>query len=188
MHKDDRNKRSMSNVKLVQEMSKPLIGKTSWHNCRIYYGYVWILGLSSHIFFKYSWSYISKVYITFPILVLAISSIIGLNLFHKNIYANSDHFNCKTFSTEILDINRTRHNYGEMAEITYPHSDQNYGKFTSRNSISRNSQKTKVNESNIEFFWINFVTSLLFLCKQFHNPTLFESSYHHLKCNTTYHS
>ena len=49
--------------------------------------------------------------------VFAISSIIYLNLFHKNFDVSNNHFNCKTFSTEILGINRIRYNYGEIAEI-----------------------------------------------------------------------
>ena len=43
-----------------------------------------------------------------------ISSVIKLNLFHKNIDVNNDHFNCKTLSTANLDITNIRHNYGEM--------------------------------------------------------------------------
>lgn len=43
-----------------------------------------------------------------------ISSVIKLNLFHKNIDVNNDHFNCKTLSTGNLDSTNIRHNYGEM--------------------------------------------------------------------------
>ena len=59
-----------------------------------------------------------------------------------------------------------------MAEITYPHFDQHYSKYIFRNSISHNLQRAEGNGDNIKFYWINFITSLLFLCKQFYNPKL----------------
>ena len=85
---------------------------------------------------------------------------------------NKNHFKGKTFKTEILDINRIRYNFGEMAEITYPHSDQQYSKYIFRNSLSHNMQRAKENGDNIKFYWINFIISLLLLCKQFYNPKL----------------
>ena len=59
-----------------------------------------------------------------------------------------------------------------MAEITYPHFDQHYSKYIFRNSMSHNLQRAEENGDNIKFYWINFIFSLLFLCKQFHNPKL----------------
>ena len=38
--------------------------------------------------------------------------------------------------------------------------------------MSHNLQRTKGNGDKIKFYWINFITSLLFLCKQFYNPKL----------------
>ena len=55
-----------------------------------------------------------------------------------------------------------------MAEMTYPHLDQHYRKYIFRNSISHNLQWVEGNGDNIKFCWINFITSLLFLCKQFY--------------------
>ena len=66
----------------------------------------------------------SKVYFIFLISVFAIFSINNLNVCHRNFDVNRNHFNCTTFTTEILDINRIRYNCGEMAEITYPTFDQ----------------------------------------------------------------
>ena len=59
-----------------------------------------------------------------------------------------------------------------MAEITFPHFDQHYSKYIFRKSISHNLQRAEGNGDNIKFYWINFITSLLFLCKQFYNPKL----------------
>ena len=59
-----------------------------------------------------------------------------------------------------------------MAEVTYPHSDQHYSKYIFRNSMSQNLQRSEKNRDNIKFFWIKFITSLLFSCKQFCNPKL----------------
>ena len=58
--------------------------------------------------------------------IFAIFNMKNLNVCHRNFDVNKNHFNCKTFTTEILDINRIRYNSGEMAEITYPHFDQHY--------------------------------------------------------------
>ena len=33
-------------------------------------------------------------------------------------------------------------------------------------------QRAEENGDNIKLYWINFITSLLFLCKQFYNPKL----------------
>ena len=70
----------------------------------------------------------------FLISVFAIFNFNNLNLCHINFDVNKNYFNCKTFTTEILDINRIRHSYGEMAEITYSHFDQHYSKYIFRNS------------------------------------------------------
>ena len=59
-----------------------------------------------------------------------------------------------------------------MAEMTYPHFDQHYSKYIFRNSISHNLQRAEGNGDNIKFYWINFITSLLFLYKRFYNPKL----------------
>ena len=59
----------------------------------------------------------------FLISVFAIFNINNLNVCHTNFDVNKNHFNCKTFKTEIFGINRIRYNFGEMAEITYPHFD-----------------------------------------------------------------
>ena len=47
-----------------------------------------------------------------------------------------------------------------------------FSKYILRNSISQNLQWSKENENNITFYWINFITSLLFFCKQFYNTRL----------------
>ena len=96
----------------------------------------------------------------------------NLNVCHRNFDVNKSHFNCKTFTTEILYINKIRYNCGEKTEITYPHFDQHCGKYIFRNSMSHNLQWVEENGDNIKFYWINFVTSLLFLCKQFYNSKL----------------
>ena len=59
-----------------------------------------------------------------------------------------------------------------MAEMTYLHFDQHYSKYIFRNSMSHNLQRAEENGDNIKFYWINFITSLLILCKQFYNPKL----------------
>ena len=59
-----------------------------------------------------------------------------------------------------------------MAERTYPHFDQHYSKYIFRNSMSHNLQRAKENGDNINFYWIKFIISPLFLCKQFYNPKL----------------
>ena len=59
-----------------------------------------------------------------------------------------------------------------MAEITYPHFDQHYSKYIFRNSISHKLQRAEGNGDNIKFYYINFIASLLFLCKQFYNSKL----------------
>ena len=135
----------------------------------------WISGFSYHFFlqiFPATPIKSSKVYFIFLISVFAIFSINNLNVCHRNFDVNRNHYNCTTFTTEILDTNRVRHNCGEMAEITYPHFDQHYSKYIFRNSISHNLQRAEGNGDNIKFYWINFITSLLFLCKQFYNPKL----------------
>ena len=59
-----------------------------------------------------------------------------------------------------------------MTQITYPDFDQHYSKYIFRNSMSHNLQRTEENGDNIRLYWINFITSLVFLCKQFYNPKL----------------
>ena len=136
----------------------------------------WISGFSYHFFlqiFPATPIRSSKVYFIFLISVFAIFSINNLNVCHRNFDVNRNHYNCTTFTTKILDINRIRYNCGEMAEITYPHLDQHYRKYIFRNSlIIHNLQRVEGNGDNIKFYWINFITSLLFLCKQFYNPKL----------------
>ena len=114
----------------------------------------------------------SEAYCVFLMSVFAIFDINNLNVCHRNFDVNKNHFNCKTFKTEILDINGIRYNFGGMAEITYPHFDQQYSKCIFRNSMSHNLQRAEENGDNIKFYWINFIISLLFLCKQFYNPKL----------------
>ena len=59
-----------------------------------------------------------------------------------------------------------------MTETTYYRFDLKYNKCNFRNSMSQNLQQTKNNENKIKLYWINFITSLLFLCKQSQNPRL----------------
>ena len=96
----------------------------------------------------------------------------NLNMCHRNFDVNKNHFNCKTFRTEILDINRIRHNCGEMAQMTYLPSDQHYSKYIFRNIMSHNLQRAEENGDNTKFYWIDLITPLLFLCKQFYKPKL----------------
>ena len=190
IHRDERNKQNTSSItarKVIQKRSKPSINKISEHNSSMYYGnhllffnvFYLILFLNFRLFISF-FSQIfaatqiksSKVYFIFLISVFAIFSINNLNVCHRNFDVNRNHYNCTTFTTKILDINRIRYNCGEMAEITYPHFDQHYSKYIFRNSISHNLQRAEGNGDNIKFYWINFITSLLFLCKQFYNPKL----------------
>ena len=82
------------------------------------------------------------------------------NLCHRTFDVNKNHFSCKTFTTEILDINRIRYNYGEMAEITHSYFDQRYSKYIFRNSMSHNLQRAEENGDNIKYYWINLITPL----------------------------
>ena len=127
------------------------------------------------IFFTNISGYINKkfhgIFCIF-ISVFSIFNINNLNVCHRNFDVNKNHFNTKTFTIEILYINKVRYNFGEMAEITYPHFDQHYSKYIFRNSMCHNLQRVKEYGDNINFYWINFITSLLFLCKQFYNPKL----------------
>ena len=82
---------------------------------------------------------------------------------------NCHHFYNKTSSTEVLQFNNFGYNlsfYGEMAAITYMKIEQNYSKYIFNESISRNLQPIRNNESNIKYYWIIFTMSLLFLYKQ----------------------
>ena len=108
----------------------------------------------------------SKVYRIFLISVFANFNINNLNVCHRNFDVNKNHFNCKTFITEILD-NKIRYNFGEMAEITYPHFDQHCSKYIFRNRMSHNLRRAKKNGDNIKFYWINFIISLLFYANNF---------------------
>ena len=114
----------------------------------------------------------SKVYFMLLILAFAIFSINNLNICHRNFEVKKNHFNFKTFTTVILNINRIRYNYGEMTEITYSHFDQHYSKYIFRNCMSHNLKPAKENVNNVRFYWIKFITSLLFLCRHFYNPKL----------------
>ena len=114
----------------------------------------------------------SKVYCIFLISVFDIFNINDLNVCHRNFDVNKNHCTCKTFKTKILDINKIRYNFGEMAEITYPHFDQHYSKYIFRDRVSHNLQRAEENGDNIKFYWNDFILSLLFLCKQFYNPKL----------------
>ena len=109
-----------------------------------------------------------KVCFIFLISVFAVFNIDNLNVCHRNFDVNRNHYNCTTFTTKILDINRIRYNCGEMAEITCSHLDQHYRKYIFRNSIvSHNLQRAEGNGDNIKFYWINFITSLLFYAHNF---------------------
>ena len=57
-------------------------------------------------------------------------------------------------------------------ETIYPRFDLHYSKYIFRNSMSHNLQLAEENGENIKFYWVNFIISLLFLCKQFYNPKL----------------
>ena len=190
IHRDDRNKWNMSSIKARQPIrgrSKPSIDKNSEHDSGIYYGnhllffnvFYLMLFLNIRFFITLFLQIFpaisiksSKVYFVFLISVFAISNNNNLNVLHINFDVNKNHFNCNTFKTEFLDINRIRYNFGEMAEITYPHFDQHYSKYIFRKSMSHNLQRAEEKGDNITFYWINFITSLLFLCKQFYNPKL----------------
>ena len=104
----------------------------------------------------------SKVYFIFLISVFGILKINNLNVYHRNFEVNKSHFICKSFTTGILDINRIRYNCGEMAEITYTNFDQRYSKYILRNSMSHNLQRAEENGDKVKFYWINFITCLLF--------------------------
>ena len=62
-----------------------------------------------------------------------------------------------------------------MAEIRYPHFDQHHSKYIFKVGMSHNLQRAEENGNNVKFYRINFITSLLFLCKQ---PKT-NSYYHH---------
>ena len=79
---------------------------------------------------------------------------------------NCHHFYNKTSSTEVLHFNNFRYNlsfYGEMAAITYMKIEQNYSKYIFKESISRNLQLIRNNESSIKYYWIIFTVSIIFL-------------------------
>ena len=86
---------------------------------------------------------------------------------------SNDNFDCETFSTEILDINSVMYNNGAIAEITYPHFEQDYSKLnTSSEILSVKIYSGPKKKSNIRFYWINFITSFIFLSKQLRNSRL----------------
>ena len=114
----------------------------------------------------------SKVYFMFLVSVFAIFNIDDLNVCHRNLDVNKNHFNCKTFRTDILDINRIRYSYGEMTEITYPHFGKRYSKYIFKNSMRHNLQRAEENGDKFEFYWINFISSLLFLRRKIYNSKL----------------
>ena len=190
IHRDDHNKWNTSCIKVRQPIRgrlKPSIDKTSEHDSSIYYGnhllffnvFYLMLFLNFRLFTSFFLQIFpaistksSKVYCIFLISVFAFFNISNLNVCHRNFDVSKNHFNCKTFKTEILDINRIRYNFGEMAETTYPHFDQHYSKHIFRNSMSHILQRAEENGYNIKFYLINFIISLLLLCKQFNNPKL----------------
>ena len=185
IHRDDRNKWNTSSIKVrepIRGRLKPSIDKTSEHDCSIYYGnhllsfnvFNLIIFLNFRLFISIFLQIFpaisiksSKVYCIFLISVFAIFNINNLNVCHRIFDVSKNHFKCKTCKTEILDINRIRYNFGEMAEITYAHFDQHYSKYIFRNSMRHNLQRVEENGDNIKFCWINFIISLIFLCKQF---------------------
>ena len=185
IHRDERNKQNTSIIsarKAMQKRSKPSINKISEHNSSMYYGnhslffnvFYLILFLNFRLFISFFSQVFpatqiksSKVYFIFLISVFAIFSINNLNVCHRNFDVSRNHYNCTTFTTEILDTNRVRYNCGEMAEITYPHFDQHYSKYIFRNNKSYNLQWAEGNGDNIKFYWINFITSLLFYANNF---------------------
>ena len=59
-----------------------------------------------------------------------------------------------------------------MAQMTYLPSDQHYSKYIFRNIMSHNLQRAEENGDNTKFCWIDLITPLLFLCKQFYKPKL----------------
>ena len=102
--------------------------------------------------------------------------ILILNLCDRDFDVNKNHFNYKAFTREILDINRVRCNYGEMAEITYPHFDQRYSKYISRNSMGHNLQRTEENGDN-NFIGLILNISSIFMQIILQSKT--KSCYHH---------
>ena len=59
-----------------------------------------------------------------------------------------------------------------MAEIRYPHFDQHHSKYIFKDGMSHNLQRAEEKGNNVIFYRINFITSHLFLCKQFYNQKL----------------
>ena len=165
IHKNDRDKRNVSNIKIrepIQEMSKPSTDKTQntivvCITVTIYY----FLMVLPHIVFEFQAFHcvfltniprhidkkFQSVYVIFLTTVFAIS----LNPFHKNTDVKNKRFNGKTFSTEIFQINRVRCNYDEIAEMPYPHFDQNYSKYIFRSTLNQSLQLTKENKNNNSF-------------------------------------
>ena len=107
-----------------------------------------------------------------------------LILLIKNFDVNNSHFNRKTFSAEILGINRISYHYGEIAEIN-SHFDQRFSKYIFGNSLSQNLQCTKENRNNITFYWINSITPLLFFTTQVPKVLIIISSL--IQLTTAYH-
>ena len=162
IHSDNRNKRNMP----IRERSKRNRLIKLQRTIVVY------ITVTFYYFLMFLYFLSSKVYFIFLITVFVIFNINNLNVCHRNFDANKNHFSCKSFTTEILHINRIRYNCDEMAEITHSHFDQHYSKHIFRYSMSHSLQRAEENGDNIKFYWINFITSLLFLCKQFYNPKL----------------
>ena len=115
IHKDDRNKRNTSSIKVqhpIRKRSKPsilLIDKTTYSSNHLlcFNVFYFMLFLNFRLFISFLISTKSyKVRFMSLISFFAIFSISNLNLCHKNFDLNKNHFKCKTFTTDILNINR----------------------------------------------------------------------------------
>lgn len=85
---------------------------------------------------------------------------------------NSYHIHYKVSSTEVLDVRNFGCNlsfYTEMAVITQANFDQYYSKYIFSTNITQNLQLITNNENNIRYYWIKFISPLLFLCEQLYS-------------------
>ena len=149
-------------------MSKPLIDKASGDDSSIYYGnhLPFLNNFLSHIMFEFH-TFITfylqifpvisikifKVYNIFLISVFATSNIINLNLLHKSFDVNNNHLNCKTFLTEVLDMNRldiTTVKWQKCYVYILTRTTANIYIF--RKIIGQNLQRIKENWNNIKFY------------------------------------
>ena len=107
MRKDNHNKRNASGIKVrppIRERSKPSIDKTLGHDYLVLllnfrFFIVFFLQILPAISTKSS-----EVNFMFLTAVFAIFNVNNLNLRQRNSDMNKNRFNCKTFTTEILDI------------------------------------------------------------------------------------